>query len=341
MNLNKKIVMFIGFILTTTNFTSLAAEESKEFFEASKSCFRKPFSSYDQWLAVIADVSTKRFKEESKVQESLSRFKKRFKQEVFEKYKSNLSCITFNYRSDEGVVEGILIKPKNIEGELPVIIYNRGGNGKYGRIIMAGMYSSLFPLAERGFIVLGTQYRGAVGKTDPSFDDEFGGKDVNDVVNIAKLIPHIEGAAVNRVGMLGASRGAMQSYLSIKAGVEVKALATIAGNTDLKAGLTFRPSMENVYKRRIPEYQTQAARQLSDRSALHWIEQLDAELPILLIHGDEDKKVAPFHSLNMAKKLSDLNRLHKLVLYSGDDHNLRLNRSNALTEVGDWFEKYL
>ena len=74
MNLNKKIVMFIGFILTTTNFTSLAAEESKEFFEASKSCFRKPFSSYAQWLAVIADVSTKRFKEESKVQESLSRF---------------------------------------------------------------------------------------------------------------------------------------------------------------------------------------------------------------------------------------------------------------------------
>ena len=243
--------------------------------DTAKSCFRAPFTSYDSWLSVIEKSSTKRFKDEAKVKESMANFQKRFTREAYEKYRQSISCDTFIYPSGDTKVEGFVIKPKNIEGNLPVIIYNRGGNGKYGRVIFARMLGSLFPMAEQGFIVVGSQYRRAGRNGEPKFDDEFGGADVLDVVNLAKLIPGIEGADANRVGMFGSSRGGMQSYMAIRAGVDAKALVTIAGATDLFAGLEFRPEMENVYKKRIPNYETQKTSALTDRSALLWIEELD------------------------------------------------------------------
>ena len=126
-----------------------------------------------------------------------------------------------------------------------------------------------------------------------------------------------------------------------KTQVQVKALATIAGNTDLKAGLTFRPEMENVYKKRIPNYLQNSSSELLSRSAIHWIHRLDVTFPILLIHGLEDKKVAAFHSINMAEKLAELEISHELILYPEDGHNLKINRKLALNEVVDWFKQHL
>lgn len=308
---------------------------------SGKTCFRKPFSSYDDWLAMISKGAAKRFKNEHKQQASIAKFKHRFPQQSFEKYRQSMICETMLYASGKGKVSGFVIKPKHIDDKLPVVVYNRGGNGAYGRVNMAYMMSSLLPLAEHGFIVIGSQYRGYSKNPDPDFDDEFGGADVEYILSLTRLIPSIDGADASRIGVLGASRGAMQSYIALRAGLKAKALVTIAGNTDLKAGLSFRPEMENVYKQRIPHYATQGSEQLKERSALYWIDELEASMPILLLHGEEDKRVASFHSVNMADKLKALHRPHKLVLYRGDDHSLNQNRDAALQIVIDWFKQHL
>lgn len=109
----------------------------------------------------------------------------------------------------------------------------------------------------------------------------------------------------------------------------------------MKATLAFRPKMENVFKKRIPNYQTHKSSALKARSALHWIDELDPKLPILLIHGERDKRVGAFQSVNMANKLKELARPNRLIIYPDDNHNLKLNRVSAYREVVEWFKKYL
>lgn len=341
MNLRKTLLGITAFISIFTGVHAYSLDVKTDSFENARTCFRKPFSTYEEWLTVVRQGATKRFEDEAKVEESIANFKRRFPESLYGTYRESLSCETFLYQSDGTVVQGFVIKPKNHVGLLPVVIYNRGGNGRYGSVNLAQMFATLFPLVNEGFIVIGSQYRGSSRHSDPLFDDEFGGKDVNDVVNLAKLIPTIPHADPNRIGMLGASRGAMQSYLSIKAGVEVKALVTVAGDTDLAAGLTFRPEMENVYIKRIPDYQKDKTSALTARSALLWIDELNVDFPILLIHGEKDKRVGVFQSINMANTLTELNISHELIIYPEDDHNLRINRQQALSEITDWFQKHL
>ena len=64
-------------------------------------------------------------------------------------------------------------------------------------------------------------------------------------------------------------------------------------------------------------------------------------MPILLLHGSDDDRVAAFHSVKMAEKLEALNWPHKLVIYPGDDHSLSQNRADALEHVVKWFKQYL
>ncbi|MFM9745630.1 alpha/beta hydrolase family protein, partial [Streptomyces brasiliscabiei] len=84
---------------------------------------------------------------------------------------------------------------------------------------------------------------------------------------------------------------------------QVKAIATIAGATDLLKELEFLPAMEKVYKHRIPNYKVNKVDELSKRSVLNWVNGLSPEVPILLIHGGNDKRVSVNNSIEFAKAL--------------------------------------
>jgi dipeptidyl aminopeptidase/acylaminoacyl peptidase len=149
-------------------------------------------------------------------------------------------------------VKGYLIIPKTAKN-LPVLIYNRGGNGNYGAMVFGNMMGTLFPIAENGFAIIGSQYRGTFERS-PSHDDEFGGNDIHDVIALEKILQSIKEIDINKVGMLGGSRGAMQTLMASKSMPSLKAIALRSGNFDLEKDLEFRPKMESVYEKRIPNY---------------------------------------------------------------------------------------
>ncbi|MEW6992595.1 alpha/beta hydrolase family protein [Colwelliaceae bacterium 6441] len=106
-------------------------------------------------------------------------------------------------------------------------------------------------------------------------------------------------------------------------------------------GLEYRPEMEKVYKHRIPEYKSNKIAELEKRSVLKWVNDLSPNVPILLLHGTNDKRVSVNHSIDLAVALSSNNIPHKLVLYPEDDHGLMLNKKKADKELVSWFRKYL
>jgi dipeptidyl aminopeptidase/acylaminoacyl peptidase len=305
-----------------------------------KSCFTWIFTDYTSWRNGMEKKFKSKIKSESKLNQALTRFDSRFGKEKFDFYQSNLSCSTFKYLVDGNTVNGYVIKPKLSKGKLPVLIYNRGGNGNFGGVVFGSMMHNLFPIANEGFVIIGSQYRGTFTKNS-SAHDEFGGSDVHDVTALLDYIPSIEGADEQRIGMYGASRGGMQTHLAVKKVKNIKAIATIAGNSDLLKGLTYRPEMEKVFKHRIPDYEKNKAAELEKRSVLNWTADLSPNVPILLLHGTNDKRVSVNHSIDLAASLKKNNIPHKLVLYPDDNHGLMQNKEKANKELVSWFREYL
>ena len=331
------LIIFITISSFSTQASNLINDER---VKEQKSCFTWIFTDYTSWRNGMEKKFKRKIKSEEKLNQALIRFDSRFGKEKFDFYQSNLSCSTFKYLVDGNTVNGYVIKPTLSKGKLPVLIYNRGGNGNFGGVVFGSMMHNLFPIANEGFVIIGSQYRGTFTKNS-SAHDEFGGSDVNDVTALLDYIPSIEGADEQRIGMYGASRGGMQTHLAVKKVKNIKAIATIAGNSDLLKGLTYRPEMEKVFKHRIPDYEKNKVAELEKRSVLNWTTDLSPNIPILLLHGTNDKRVSVNHSIDLAALLKKNNIPHKLVLYSDDDHGLRKNKEKANKELVSWFREYL
>jgi dipeptidyl aminopeptidase/acylaminoacyl peptidase len=336
--MNKTLIALFFLLLPLFGHTAELIADKSVLTE--RDCFGRNFANYDSWRLLISDKLSKKIKNVDMRAKRLAVFDRQFTAADFNRFKAGLSCRNFQYVVDGNKVKGFIIEPKNITEKLPVVIYNRGGNGDFCGVVFASMVRNLFPIAEQGFIIIGSQYLGTFYK-DKTHDDEFGGKDVDDVMALIKLIPSIAGADENRVGMLGASRGGMQTYLTLKQTDEVKAVAVIAGKSDAIVGLKQRPIMERVYKKRIPNYAQNKQAELEKRSVLYWLDKIPQDVPILLLHGMSDERVSVEQSITLAEVLEKADMPHKLVLYPGDNHGLVQNKEKATQEIVAWFNTYL
>lgn len=107
------------------------------------------------------------------------------------------------YLSDGLRVQGYIAEP--IAGkDLPAIIFNRGGNREFGALTDARAIRTLGTLAREGYVVVASQYRGNAGGEG---QEEFGGTDVNDVLNLIALLEQHPRVDASRIGMYGWSRG--------------------------------------------------------------------------------------------------------------------------------------
>ncbi len=239
-------------------------------------------------------------------------------------------CRVVTYASGGHTVSGYVVRLKAgaTAGKSPLLVYNRGGNGEFGKLDALQLFTKLLPLAKAGHVVVASQYRDA---------DEFGGRDVEDVTRLIDLSLALPGVDANRIFLLGQSRGAMMSYLVARQRSDITAIATIGGVADLEARLVQRPEMERVYRARIPGYDSNRQAALEARSALRWAEQLPAAMPVLLLHGEADERVGVEDARAMAERLRQLERPYKLIIYPGDNHGLQQNWRAARGEILDWF----
>ncbi len=115
----------------------------------------------------------------------------------------------------------------------------------------------------------------------------------------------------------------MQTWLAAKQWPELDALVIIAGVEDLVAEQSYRPDMENVFKARIPDYASNKTAALQ-HSVSTFLPQIRADVPVLIVHGDQDKQVAVRNAHKIAQQLSARKQPHQLLIIPGRDHRLRL-----------------
>lgn len=301
-------------------------------------CFRGDFEDYSIWLEVVKKRNAHRSLDDQKL--VLESFQSAFPQSDFNRYQQEVICRTFDYDVDGVRVSGFVLAPA-APGKYPAIIYNRGGNGAFGAVTMTTLLSSAFPISENGFVVIGSQYRGHQGKK-PEHPDEFGGADVIDVAKLVEFLPSIQSVDPTKIGMLGSSRGGMQSFLTLPYVNHLRALVLRAPMTDLLADLTFRPEMEKIYTHRIVGYsEATKAALLNQRSINQNIEKVPADLPVLILHGEKDEQVSVERSIKLAELLEAAAKPHKLVIYPNDNHSISKHKAQALQETIAWFKHYL
>lgn len=301
----------------------------------SRTCYQGEWGSEEAYLA--------RPQTERAYQDPVQRERA---QERYRIWRERYDCRWIEYPVDDLSIDGFIIKPTGTppEGGWPVIIYNHGGNADIGAVRFPYLAMRLFPLVDAGFIVLGSQYRGTrIGETaNPDrLRDEFGGADVRDVLALINISEQIPEADAERVGMWGTSRGGMMAFLAARGDDRLGAMVVESTPTDLLLALEHRPDMAEVFQTWIPGFQQDPEGVLEDRSVMNWLDELDPGMPILIIHGAKDGRVDPVHATRLAEALKALGRPHKLIVYEGDAHGIRIHHREMIQEITEWFRDSL
>lgn len=239
------------------------------------------------------------------------------------------------YLSDGVEVDGYVSKPLEFKSKLPVIIWNRGGNRNNGRLDDFLASGVLGEIASWGYFVIATNYRE---------NDEFGGEDVKDILNLIDIIDDFPDAESTLIGMEGWSRGGMMMYLSLAKSNRINCAVAVSALANLERTISINPGLKKI----VFEMTRNSSKEVKDeffrsRSAIEFYEEINPKTPMLFIHGNSDDKVSYLDSLEMYVKLQKRNAGtdYKLELIENGDHYLSRNKELVRTFRKNWFDKYL
>ncbi|HRN27341.1 MAG TPA: prolyl oligopeptidase family serine peptidase [Ignavibacteriaceae bacterium] len=243
------------------------------------------------------------------------------------------------YLSDGFKVSGYIAYPKDDTKKYPCIVWCRGGIGDAGAIdkfTARGIYGQL---ASWGYCVFASQYRGNDGSEG---QDDFGGDDLNDVLNLIPVAHEIPQANKDVWGIEGWSRGGMMTYLTLTKTNIFKAAIVLGGIANLHCNSDESKFMRRLYEQTLGKYEEDEFKKAcKTRSIINFADQLSKTTPILIIHGNADNRVLPHDSLDLSYKLLDLKIPYRLVMLEGGDHFLKSHRKEVDEMRKNWFEKYL
>jgi dipeptidyl aminopeptidase/acylaminoacyl peptidase len=237
------------------------------------------------------------------------------------------------YDSDGRTVDAYLAHPADTSKKYPLIFWNRGGNRQSGYIdefLAKGMFGEI---ASWGYVVLASQYRE---------DEEFGGEDVNDILNMFPLAEELEFCDASKAGMEGWSRGGMMAYKVLTRSDRFKCAVIISGMADVVRNTKGRNDLKAIYPRLLGKLNDDEIHRLKEeRSAVNFHDKINRNTAILLVHGTADDRVSHEDSVDMYEKLKKDGYNVELKLIKGGDHYLKKNRKEVIKLRRAWFDKYL
>jgi dipeptidyl aminopeptidase/acylaminoacyl peptidase len=252
-----------------------------------------------------------------------------------EELQESIDVFRIGYRSNGHTVVGYVAEPK-VKSKQPCVIVNRGGSKEFGKWEAHSIFSG-FParLASWGYISIFSQYSGNGGSEGK---DELGGSDIQDVYALYDILKSYSYADTERLGMYGASRGGMMTYLMLMNVTWIKAAAVKAGMSNLFRNYELRPELKAYHA---DMYDVTSDEEIKKRSPLLWVEKFCKSTPLLLLHGSGDNRVSPLDSLELSIELYKHKIPYRLMMLEGGDHYLTEFRKLHSQAVKRWFERYL
>lgn len=247
------------------------------------------------------------------------------------------------YKARDGLeIEAYLTKPVNSKenSRLPAIILPHGGP-------MARDYSGFDYWAElfanRGYVVFQPNFRGSSGY---GYDFEMAavqgwGKAMqDDLEDAAHWLNEQNIIDEKRVCIAGASYGGYAALMaSVKHADTFQCAASFAGVSDIELIVSKARYFTN--KEVVRKQFGTDSDELEAVSPVNFAKKIN--IPILLIHGTDDKVVPVIHSREMADELEDFDKDVKYVEIEGANHHLSVqkHRMQTLEAMLAFFDKHL
>ncbi len=218
----------------------------------------------------------------------------------------NTEVSKITYESDGLEVKGYLAHPKDLSKKYPLIIWNRGGNLKAGFIdefLACGMYGEI---ASWGYVVLASCYR---------MNEEFGGADINDVMELLPIGDELDYCDTSKIGMEGWSRGGMMTFKALTLTDRIKCAVIVSGLADLIRTEGLQNNLAEAYYRQFgSDDKDEFRKRKLERSPVTFADKVHKNVNVLLIHGEEDDHVSPEDSMDMYRLLKENGNYHRVEI---------------------------
>lgn len=246
------------------------------------------------------------------------------------------------YSARDGLeINGYLSLPAGSDGKnLPMIIMPHGG--PMARDTWGFDYWVQF-LTAQGYAVLQPNFRGSVGygsDFESAGHQEWGRKMLEDINDGTKWMIEQGYANPDKICILGGSYGGYAALQAVvKDGALYKCSAALAGVFDLESFMNYRV---NYFGYKVYENYVESDEwTLEEASPINNIDKYD--IPVLLLHGEQDKVVREGQSKSFYRKMRRAKKDIKYVKLKDGDHFLskQENRVRFLKEVGEFLKKHL
>ena len=250
------------------------------------------------------------------------------------------------YKSGEFTISGIMNVPKG-EGPFPTLVLAHGYIDPAIYTTGRGLAREQKYLAERGYVVLHTDYRNhAESDDDPDNDINLRLGYTEDVINAALALKNSEFTFVDkeRIGLLGRSMGGGIAFNSmvVKPGVfdAYVAFAPVSSNVVDNYNRWTRMNfdiVEEIDKRfGLPENNPEFWQGIS---AINYFDK--ATDPLLILHGTADETCDIKWSEATTKALQDAGKSVEFIQYEGERHAFSPRWEDSMKETIRFFEANL
>ena len=199
--------------------------------------------------------------------------------------------------------------------------------------------------ANNGYAVLAPNIRGSTGygrEFQEGNRQDWGGKDLEDVVKGVEWLAKQRIADTRRVGIYGGSYGGYLTLMALgtypdrfAAGVSVVGVVSWKTMYD-----TTRGDLREYLLREFGDPQKDAER-YRDRSPLTHVSKIEA--PLLVLQGENDPRVPLGEAEQVVGALRSAGKMHEYYVYKGEGHGFRTreNMIDSVRRAGEWFDRYL
>ncbi len=226
---------------------------------------------------------------------------------------------TIRYKARDGVeIAAVLTTPRGRSGALPLIVMPHGG--PRARDSEVWDWWAQF-LADRGYVVVQPNYRGSIGygtRFMEMGEGQWGRAMQDDLDDSVKALAALGLADPKRVCMVGASYG---GYAALRAaqrdGDKYRCAVSYAGVSDLNRMIRYQSSF--LYSKSRGDWLRRQASDLKDVSPVNFPDSFG--IPVLIIHGEDDRVVPIVQSRVMAQKLKSAGKDVTYIVQPLGDHH--------------------
>lgn len=226
---------------------------------------------------------------------------------------------TIRYKARDGLeIAAVLTLPASRKEKLPLIVMPHGG--PFARDNETWDWWAQF-LADRGYAVVQPNYRGSSGygtRFAEKGQGQWGLAMQDDLDDSVKALAELGIADPARVCMVGASYG---GYAAIRAaqrdGKKYRCAVSYAGVSDLNRMMKHQRNF--LFAGARTDWLREQAPDLKNVSPLNFPEEFS--IPLLLMHGDDDRVVPPVQSRVLAQKLKAAGKDVTYIVQPEADHH--------------------